>query len=207
MSENQNNQQGSEQGNLPKTQEQKTQNVQSDKDKNFEALRKSNEQMAKKLAQFEKEKEEQEKKKLEEEGNYKELIAKERKGREEIEAKYKAEKQQIILEKELSKSGINPELVDLAISAIQSQVKFNDDNQPDNLTEILENLKTTKPSLFDESAGVKPAGKVGAGVSSNPNNSNSLSADKAKAILESGDYSMYTQHRDQILKLRQKGEL
>lgn len=188
MSEDPNNSQQEQEGKKTENQEQKTQNQQSDKDKNFEALRKAKEASDAELAKYKAKEAEAEKKKLAEEGKYQELIEKERKEKEELLTKYQSEKRQTILEKELAKSGINPELVDLAVSAVQNQVKFNDDNQPENLAEIVESLKTNKPSLFSDPK-VTTAGKIGAGVSTSGDPK--MTKEKALEIINSGDNRLY----------------
>jgi len=171
MSDSNNNPQGnsSQQGQDPASeadkdtkQDSKTQGEQSDKDKNFEAVRKQLEEKDKIIAQYKQKETDAEKKKLEEQGNFKELLETEKKEKLEIKAKYESETRHRSLEKELTKSGINAELIDLIIPKLLPEVNFNDSNIPQNLTEVVENLKKTKPSLFIETTTL---GKIGAGLS------------------------------------------
>ncbi|MDZ4785563.1 MAG: hypothetical protein SGJ02_05745 [bacterium] len=170
----------------------------SNKDKNFEALRKSNETLAKKIAVFEKEKSDSEKAKLEEKGEIQKLLDIANKEKDEISSKYQTEKRQSLLEKELAKSGINAELIDLILPSITSQIEFDESNLPKNLSEVVDNLKANKPSLFAElKAG--PAGKVGAGVAKNSENQ-TLTKEKAVSILtENKSNSAYKGYTDKEL--------
>lgn len=201
MSEDNNNQQQQgqeqEQDNKQQNQNQNTENNQqkSDKDLNFEKLRKQNQSLQKKLEAFEKKQAEAEKKKLEEEGKLQELLERERKEKEELMSKYQIEKRQTLLEKQLASSGINPEIADLILPSIQSQVEFGDDNQPTNLDEVIDNLKATKPSLFT-TVKSQPAGQVGTNVTIAGNAG--LSSEELSKILEGGDAELIAKHADTI---------
>jgi len=174
-----------------------TQNDQSDKDKNFDAVRKQLADKDKIIAKYEKEKADTENEKLKAEGKLQELLDKTTKEKADLETKYQTEKRQTILEKELAKSGINSEFLDLIVPSLLPEINFDDSNTPQNLTDVINNLKTAKPSLFAQQKPV-PASKVGLGVTNSNNQTSSLSYDEAQQILEKGDAIQIAKNKEAI---------
>jgi hypothetical protein len=155
-------------------------------ERNFEALRQKAEKLEKELEKSRKVREEEEKKKLEADGKLQELLDKERKEKEDLKSQYQNQARQSLLEKELARAGINNELVDMILPSVLNQVEF-DGEKPTNLESLLENLKTTKPSLFNESKPQPiPAGKVGAGVTNS--SSNVMTPEQALEMINRNDY-------------------
>jgi hypothetical protein len=172
--------------------------------KDFAELRKNAAKMAKELEAYKLADKTASEKKLEEEGKFKELAAKKDEEIKQMQEKYSSAIRTQTLEKLIAKEGVNPELADLVIGSIQSKVTFNENNEPENLTEVIAQLKTDKPSLF---GGVTKVGNIGIGVTRTADNTGSITVDQAHAILESGNSKDYIRNRDAIFALRAEGKL
>jgi hypothetical protein len=170
-----------------------------DKETNLAALRKQNETLKKENQAFKEAEAERERKRLEEEGQYQELLKKEREEGTEKVTKYQTKVRRYQVEKQLSNSGINPDVIELLIDKLITQVEFDDDDSPTNLEEVVEELKTSKPSLFSDKA-AKPAGKVGTSFVSNAGGQepNKLSQEEIDRIIKSGDADLISKNADKI---------
>lgn len=169
-----------------------------DKDKNFAETRKIIKDLSEKVAKFELEKSEAEKKRLEEQGEYKTLLEKEKAEKADILNQIQTKDRNNLVNSELSKSGINSEIVDLILPSILDKVTFSKDNQPENLSAVLEDLKQTKPSLFVTTT---TFGKVGTGVTTGGSaTSDYMSKEEALQILASGNSKLITANEAKITK-------
>ena len=137
---------------------------------NFRKLEKAKSEVEAERDALRAEKAESNKAKLEEQGKYKELLDAERKEKEEIKTKAQNRDRLLILEKALKKSGANEDLIDFIAPNLANQVEFDKDNNPKNIQEVLETLKSEKPSLFITTT---KSGNTSTGVTTGSNNPNS----------------------------------
>jgi hypothetical protein len=166
-------------------------------ERNFEALRIKSEKLEKELAKANKLRDDEETKKLEADGKLQELLNKERKEKDDLLSKYQNQARSSQLERELQKSGINSELIDMILPSLQSKVEFSDDNRPTNFDQIINDLKTTKPSLFlDPKSQNVQAGKVGAGITNN--GETAMTQEQALEILSRNNYDEIAKYDKEI---------
>jgi hypothetical protein len=139
------------------------------------------------------------KKVLEEQGKHKELYENEKKAREELEAKIQLKDRTVALEKALSKAGVNSEVLDFVTTSLIGQVEVDKKGVITNLDALVTELKTSRPSLFAPEKAA-PAGKIGAGVTTNGSLPGTLSASQIEAIISSGDAKLIAEHEEAIRK-------
>lgn len=156
--------------NLQPTEEIKEPKV-SDKDKNFENLRKAKEASEKKAAELEAKLKAKEEKELEETGKFKELAEKKAREAEEIKAKYLEKMKQTQIQSELLKSGVNPEYQDLLTQQF-SNLAVNEDGEIEGLKTKLDEVKAKYPLMFQS---VTTAGNVGISATTNQQPSSDIS--------------------------------
>lgn len=131
------------------------------------ALRKKLEESIAKLKEYEakeqKRKEEEElqkQKKLEEEGKWQELLEAQKAQLQ----KERTKAAKLQLKSQLQSQGINPELVDLTTDALSSRLELSDDGEPSNIDSLIEETKTSSPSLFSQPNKVKTVPSTGSQV-------------------------------------------
>lgn len=169
-----------------------------DKETNLVALRKSNEALQAKVDELSGIISSKEDADLKAKGDLQGLLDKATKENEELKATQQSDKRQSILEKELVKSGVKASLIDLILPAVNVKVKFSKDNLPENLSEILEGIKTSEPTLFTDQTINKPAGSIGTTVATDTGNGNVLSSTEIDSIIKSGNASLIAANADKI---------
>ena len=153
-------------------------------------LAKANKELQAKIKAFEDSQAEIEAKKLEEQGKFKELLEKEKAEKAQLLEKITKKEQNDLIQKTLQKAGVNPDFIDLLSPTLLDNV--------DNLETVINDLKNNKPSLFSDS--ITQAKNLGANVTTNPNNSDDITLDRALEILEKNDSTEIQKYQKQIQK-------
>jgi ribosomal protein S21 len=114
--------------------------------------------------------------KLAEEGKYKELYEKSIADREAEKSEFNTQNRTNSIKNELIKNGLSLEAVEALLPSVMQKVQFGEDNNANNLAEVVANIKTNLPQLF-EAPKAAPIGSMGVPATVN-NNSVAIDPEK-----------------------------
>lgn len=167
-------------GTDPVTTDPTTSTQPTEQEKNFVAMRKANEKLAKELESYKKAQADAENTKLAEDNKYKELWDKTTKEKEDLLSQMTKTSQKTALQNELIKAGMSPSVADLLLLGLLSKAEFGTDNSLTNFDKVLADVKLSTPQLFEKVP--LPAG-ASSGVTGTTNtNANGMSIEEATRI-------------------------
>jgi hypothetical protein len=152
----------------PKTLETQPQNGEGDKEKNFRAMETKNRALQKQLDDIAKATAEAETAKLIENGKLQEAIDKLTKEKADLAEQFNTTARTSSITNELIKSGLTQEAANALLPSVMQKVQFGEGNNANNLAEVVANIKTNLPQLF-EAPKAAPIGSMGIQATVNNN--------------------------------------